>query len=164
MVPGAFRADQSSQDQRYDKPQQKNMDGKLIRHGRPSVPHTSSRDCNTEVNGNLVRICFPRSTGGTLRHMRLVPLPRPQTRGNRFRTIIALLGLPLILLTAVPGRGRAQQRQSAARLLEEFRNTGIFWQQFEVAKRVVAIRDASLLPQLESWLSHEDRHLRGNEI
>jgi HEAT repeat protein len=47
-------------------------------------------------------------------------------------------------------------------LLEEFRNTGIFWQQFEVAKRVVAIRDASLLPQLESWLSHEDRHLRGN--
>jgi HEAT repeat protein len=47
-------------------------------------------------------------------------------------------------------------------LLEQFKSTGVFWQQLEVAQKVVEVRDASVLPQLESWLSQEDRHLRGN--
>jgi HEAT repeat protein len=72
------------------------------------------------------------------------------------------LGLALILVSAVPDLGRGQQGQSAAELLEKFKSTEIFWQQFEVAKKVVELRDPSPLAQLESWLSHEDRHLRGN--
>jgi HEAT repeat protein len=79
-----------------------------------------------------------------------------------FRTIIAQIGLPIFLLTAVPDPGRGQQHQSAAELLEKFKGTGIFWQQFEVAKKIVEVRDTSILPQLKPWLSHEDRHLRGN--
>jgi HEAT repeat protein len=31
-----------------------------------------------------------------------------------------------------------------------------------VAKAIVAANDKSVLPKLESWLTHEDRHLRGN--
>ena len=90
-----------------------------------------------------------------------VPLSRPHTLG-RIGTKIAHLGLPIVLLTAVPDLSRGQQHQSAAELLEKFRSTGIFWQQFEVAKKLVEVRDTSILPQLESWLSHDDRHVRGN--
>jgi hypothetical protein len=78
------------------------------------------------------------------------------------RTTIARLVLPIILLAALPDLGRGQQRQSAAELLAKFKSTGIFWQQFEVAKKIVEVRDTSVLPQLESWLSYDDRHLRGN--
>jgi HEAT repeat protein len=38
----------------------------------------------------------------------------------------------------------------------------VFWRQFEVAKAIVAANDISVLPKLQSWLTHEDRHLRGN--
>jgi len=99
--------------------------------------------------------------------MRPPPLPPSHTRRTRFRPIIVRLGLPLILFTAAPELGRGQPRQSAAELLETFGSTKIFWQQFEVAKKVVEVRDASPLAQLESWqleswLSHRDRHVRGN--
>jgi HEAT repeat protein len=81
---------------------------------------------------------------------------------NGFRAIIAYLGISAMLLTAAPDLARGQERQSAAQLLDQFENTPIFWQQIEVAEKLVRIRDASFLPQLESWLSHDDRHLRGN--
>jgi HEAT repeat protein len=38
----------------------------------------------------------------------------------------------------------------------------VFWQQFDVAKAIVATNDTSVIPKLLSWLTHEDRHLRGN--
>ena len=38
----------------------------------------------------------------------------------------------------------------------------MFWRQIEVAKAIVAANDRSVLPRLEPWLTHEDRHLRGN--
>ncbi|HWQ90429.1 MAG TPA: HEAT repeat domain-containing protein [Clostridia bacterium] len=47
-------------------------------------------------------------------------------------------------------------------MLETFRGTRIFWQQLEIAKKLVAVGDARILPQLEPYLSHDDRHLRGN--
>jgi HEAT repeat protein len=89
-------------------------------------------------------------------------LAAPRADRNRFRRIASLPGLLLILLWAVPDLGRGEQLQSAAELLGKFKSTGIFWQQFEVANKVVEVHDLSLLPQLESWLTHEDRHLRGN--
>ena len=38
----------------------------------------------------------------------------------------------------------------------------MFWQQIEVAREIVAAHDISVLPKLQRWLTHEDRHLRGN--
>jgi len=38
----------------------------------------------------------------------------------------------------------------------------VFWQQFDVAKKIVALRDPAVLSQLKSWLTADDRHLRGN--
>lgn len=47
-------------------------------------------------------------------------------------------------------------------LLAEFSSSTVFWQQFEVAKQIVKTGDASILKDLEPWLSRDDRHLRGN--
>ncbi len=56
----------------------------------------------------------------------------------------------------------AQQRSAVSDLLRQFESEKVFWRQFEVAKAIVATNDASVLPRLEPWLKHEDRHLRGN--
>jgi hypothetical protein len=96
------------------------------------------------------------------RRVRPVALPASRADRNGFRRIASLPGLLLILLWAVPDLGRGQQLQSASELFDKFESAGIFWQQFEVAKKVVEVHGVSLLPQLESWLIHDDRHVRGN--
>lgn len=47
-------------------------------------------------------------------------------------------------------------------LVEQFRSEKVFWRQIDIAKEIVDRHDASVLPSLAEWLSHEDRHLRGN--
>jgi HEAT repeat protein len=47
-------------------------------------------------------------------------------------------------------------------LVQQFERETVFWRQFEVAQAIVAAHDPSVLPKLEPWLTHEDRHLRGN--
>src|SRR6266566_5086076 len=79
-----------------------------------------------------------------------------------FRAMVARLGCPLVLFFATPCLDRGQQRPSVAELLQQFETTTVFWRQFEVAKAIVAANDISVLPKLHSWLTHEDRHLRGN--
>ena len=51
---------------------------------------------------------------------------------------------------------------SSGVLLEQFRSEKVFWRQIVIAKEIVDRHDASVLPSLAGWLSHEDRHLRGN--
>ena len=51
---------------------------------------------------------------------------------------------------------------TASDLVEQFENTTVFWKQFEVAKKIAALEDNTVLPRLEVWLSCEDMHLRGN--
>jgi hypothetical protein len=65
-----------------------------------------------------------------------------------------------ILALFAPGLAETRTEQSADNLVKEFETTKVFWQQFEVAKRLVARGDNSALPALESWLSNEDRHTR----
>jgi hypothetical protein len=50
----------------------------------------------------------------------------------------------------------------SAALVEQFKSEKTFWRQFAIAGQIVELHDASVLPSLASWLSHEDRHLRGN--
>jgi HEAT repeat protein len=46
--------------------------------------------------------------------------------------------------------------------LRRFQTEQVFYKQLEVAKDIVALRDKRVLPALEGWLNHEDRHIRGN--
>ena len=52
--------------------------------------------------------------------------------------------------------------QTASNLVEQFENTTVFWEQFEIAKKIVALHDNNVLPRLELWLRSEDMHRRGN--
>jgi len=76
--------------------------------------------------------------------------------------MIVRVGCPFVLLFAAPYVNQAYQRPSVPELLQQFETTTVFWRQFEVAKAMVAGKDTSVLPKLQSWLTHEDRHLRGN--
>src|ERR1035437_6696947 len=87
---------------------------------------------------------------------------RPLFPVTALRTVVARLGIPLLLLFASPAPDQGRQRPSASELLDQFQTSTVFWKQFEVAKAIVAAKDTSVLPQLESLLTHEDRHLRGN--
>jgi hypothetical protein len=51
---------------------------------------------------------------------------------------------------------------SPGRLVEQFKAEKMFFRQFEIAEAIVARHDPSVLPSLVAWLSHEDRHVRGN--
>jgi HEAT repeat protein len=74
---------------------------------------------------------------------------------------VRLAVLP-VLLFATFSSVRGQQPSSLAQLVQQFESETVFWRQIEVAKAIVATHDKSILPRLESWLAHEDRHLRGN--
>lgn len=52
--------------------------------------------------------------------------------------------------------------QTPSGLVEQFENTTVFWEQFVVAKKIVALHDKSVLPRLEPWLRCEDMRRRGN--
>jgi HEAT repeat protein len=81
---------------------------------------------------------------------------------RRFQSLAARLALPLILALASPGLDRAQQPPPAVALLQQFESARYFWQQLEVAKAIVATKDASILPKLELWLTRSDRCMRSN--
>lgn len=68
----------------------------------------------------------------------------------------------LILLLSVSGVCSSQQSQALRTLVNQFDSTRIFWQQVEVAKKIITLNDASVLPQLEPWLTNGDRHVRAN--
>jgi hypothetical protein len=51
---------------------------------------------------------------------------------------------------------------AASNMVEQFENTKVFWEQFEIAKKIVALHDSSVLPRLEPWLRSDDMHRRGN--
>jgi hypothetical protein len=52
--------------------------------------------------------------------------------------------------------------QTPSGLVEQFENTTVFWEQFVVAKKIVALHDKSVLPRLEAWLRCRDMRRRGN--
>ena len=47
-------------------------------------------------------------------------------------------------------------------LVERFKAEKIFTQQFRIAEQIVERHDASVIASLIGWLTHEDRHIRGN--
>ena len=76
-------------------------------------------------------------------------------------TVSTLIPIALLSL-CLAGVARTHPNQSAAELVEQFKSTGVFWKQFEVAKKIVALHDNSVLHDLQPWLSNDDMHSRGN--
>jgi hypothetical protein len=61
-----------------------------------------------------------------------------------------------------PLKSRVDDSLSTEALVSRFKSEKVFWQQFLMAEQIVARHDASVIPSLLGWLTHEDRHLRGN--
>ena len=78
------------------------------------------------------------------------------------RAAVVRPGALPVLLFAAASLVRGQQPSSLDQLVRQFERETVFWRQFEVAQAIVAAHDVNVLPKLESWLTHEDRHLRGN--
>lgn len=76
--------------------------------------------------------------------------------------IFHCIALVIMGMTVSCETHRNIEAQSAAQLLDQFKTSTVFWRQFEVAKKIVALNDPGVLPELEGWLSHEDRHIRAN--
>jgi HEAT repeat protein len=76
---------------------------------------------------------------------------------------VAAFTAALSLMTLTVARaGENPQGNSASRLLAQFQNTPVFWEQFDVAKDIVALHNRRVLPELVGRLSDPDRHVRGN--
>lgn len=73
---------------------------------------------------------------------------------------------PFLILTlaalSAAGHQEPKRNLSSADLLDEFKNEKVFWKQFEIAKKIVALHDTTVLSDLADWLNHDDRHIRGN--
>jgi hypothetical protein len=53
-------------------------------------------------------------------------------------------------------------KESASSLVAQFNSEKDGFQQFEVAEKIFALHDSSVLADLEQWLSNPDMHARGN--
>jgi HEAT repeat protein len=54
------------------------------------------------------------------------------------------------------------QALSARERLDRFKQERVFWRQFEIGRALAAANDRGAMAELEAWLTHDDRHLRGN--
>ena len=76
--------------------------------------------------------------------------------------VLATIATLLIASLAVCGQRASTSTRNAAGLVNEFENETVFWKQFEIATKIVALKDKAVLADLQGWLNHEDRHIRGN--
>jgi HEAT repeat protein len=51
---------------------------------------------------------------------------------------------------------------ASMQLVKEFKDSKVFWKQFEIANQIVARGDTNVLTELANELTNEDRHARGN--
>jgi HEAT repeat protein len=64
--------------------------------------------------------------------------------------------------TLVLGQTAQHRSKSAGDLVKQFKSTAGMGKQFDVAKKIVTLRDRSVLQDLEPWLSDEDKYSRAN--
>jgi HEAT repeat protein len=57
---------------------------------------------------------------------------------------------------------QAMEELSTTELLHRFKEEKVFWRQFELGRALAAANDRRVIPELEAWLIHDDRHVRGN--
>ena len=106
---------------------------------------TASRDRPPAVQATRVRV-----DGAEL------PATRPVQFSTGAHEVIVFVG------PREPPKPTFDRTLPTSALVEQFKNEKVFWRQVEIAKEILARRDASVLPSLATSLSLEDRHLRGN--
>lgn len=77
---------------------------------------------------------------------------------------IRVLSLLILIaqISSAPNVYGYQERQGVAKLVQQFKAEPVFFRQLEIAQSIVLEHDPTVLPDLESWLTHLDRHIRGN--
>jgi hypothetical protein len=68
----------------------------------------------------------------------------------------------LIVNSALVRLNAADANSAAVQLVDEFKSTKSFWQQFEQAEGIWSAHNTNTLPLLADGLTNEDRHVRGN--
>src|ERR1700732_4823762 len=82
---------------------------------------------------------------------------------HRSRTFaVVACAAALALMAFAVAQVTEHARRSPTELLSLFRSSRFFFDQFDVAKELVALHDTGVLPPLVPELSNEDRHIRGN--
>jgi HEAT repeat protein len=74
----------------------------------------------------------------------------------------AFLIVALLIATTAAQQRTPSANEQAANLVNQFKAETAFWKQFEIGKRIVALHNRAVLTDLSDWLSHDDRHIRGN--
>jgi HEAT repeat protein len=57
---------------------------------------------------------------------------------------------------------RAMRSLPVRELIDRFRHEPVFWRQLEIGRALAAAGDRAAIAALEAWLTHDDRHQRGN--
>jgi hypothetical protein len=57
---------------------------------------------------------------------------------------------------------KEMQALSARELLDRFKAENVYWRQFDIAQALAAANHRGAIAELEGWLTHDDRHVRGN--
>ena len=65
-------------------------------------------------------------------------------------------------LLVASGTAGDQKLESSTELVKKIQNSQTFFEQFDVAQKLVRLRDTTILKQLEPYLGDMDRHVRGN--
>jgi hypothetical protein len=91
---------------------------------------------------------------------RLWELCRDPQRYNPLMSFSRLVPATLVLFSISGFAGRTDK--SAAKLLEDFRRSKLFFEQIEIGKQIVSLNDPILLENLKDMLISEGRHVRGN--
>jgi len=82
-------------------------------------------------------------------------------RMSRLRLLLLLSGV--LALSGLPGSATAHEKQqTAAELVERFKAMDNPFFQLDIAKEMVSLHDASVLPDLEPYLNDQSRMVRGN--
>src|SRR5262249_38067695 len=59
-------------------------------------------------------------------------------------------------------RAAGSPPRTSAELIDQFKSEKLFFTQFGIGQAIVDIGDRGALPTLADWLTHPDRHIRGN--
>jgi HEAT repeat protein len=51
---------------------------------------------------------------------------------------------------------------SSRELLDRFKQETVFWRQVEIARALASTGDRAVIAEIAPWLTHDDRHVRGN--
>ena len=75
---------------------------------------------------------------------------------------MSMMSIALLVVLPQLSQTGPTQALSARELLDRFRGEKVFWRQFEIGKALATANERGAIAELEGWLQHDDRHVRGN--